>query len=71
MCIRDRYLELRAKKSAGELLSERTFAQAAERFKKEYEVMTEGERNEVHVKSHYARLRNWTCHVLVPPQVLV
>ena len=54
----DWYLELRAKKSAGELLSERTFSQAAERFQKEYEVMTEGERNEVHVKSHYARLRN-------------
>jgi site-specific recombinase XerD len=54
----DWYLELRVKKSAGKLLSERTFAQAAQRFQKEYEVMTEGERNEVHVKSHYARLRN-------------
>jgi len=54
----DWYLELRAKKSRGELLSERTFAQAADRFTKEYEVMTAGERNEVHVRSHSARLRN-------------
>ncbi len=54
----DWYLGLRAKKASGELLSERTFAQAAERFAKEYDVMTEGERNEIHVKSHYARLRN-------------
>lgn len=54
----DWYLELRAKKASGELLTERTFVQAADRFVKEYDVMTEGDRNEVHVKSHYARLRN-------------
>lgn len=54
----DWYLELRAKKASGELLSERTFAQAAERFVKEYEIMTEGERNEVYVRGHSARLRN-------------
>lgn len=54
----DWYLELRAKKASGELLSERTFAQAAERFVKEYEIMTEGERNEVYVRGHKARLKN-------------
>jgi hypothetical protein len=54
----DWYLELRAKKSRGELLSERTFAQAAERFVKEYEVITDGDRNEVYVRGHKARLRN-------------
>ncbi len=54
----DWYLELRAKKTRGELLSEPTFAQAAERFEKEYELMTDGERNEVYVRGHKARLRN-------------
>lgn len=54
----DWYLELRAKKASGELLSERTFKQAAERFEKEYEIMTEGERNAVYVRGHKARLRN-------------
>ena len=54
----DWYLELRSKKTRGELISERTFTQAAERFVKEYEVITEGERNEVYVKGHKARLKN-------------
>ena len=54
----DWYLELRAKKTRGELISERTFAQAVERFVKEYEVITEGDRNEVYVRGHKARLRN-------------
>lgn len=54
----DWYLELRAKKARGELLSEKTFAQAAERFVKEYEIMTEGERNEVYLRGHKARLKN-------------
>ncbi len=54
----DWYLELRGKKARGELLSELTFAQAAERFTKEYELMTAGERNEIYVKGHRARLKN-------------
>ncbi|MEM7441393.1 MAG: hypothetical protein AAF393_17510 [Pseudomonadota bacterium] len=40
----DWYLELRGKKSRGELLSEHTFAHAADRSMKEYELMTAGER---------------------------
>ena len=54
----DWYLELRAKRTRGELLSERTFGQAVERFVKEYEVITDGDRNEVYVRGHKARLRN-------------
>jgi Phage integrase, N-terminal SAM-like domain len=54
----DWYLELRGKKARGELLSELTFAQAAERFTKEYELMTAGERNEIYVNGHQARLKN-------------
>jgi integrase len=54
----DWYLDLRGKKSRGELVSEKTFKQAAERFEKEYEVATAGERNEVYVRGHKARLKN-------------
>ncbi len=54
----DWYLELRAKRTRGELISERTFTQTVERFVKEYEVITDGDRNEVYVRGHKARLRN-------------
>ncbi|MEM7242977.1 MAG: site-specific integrase [Pseudomonadota bacterium] len=54
----DWYLELHGKKARGELLNEMTFEQAADRFMKEYEVMTAGERNKVYVKGHKARLKN-------------
>ena len=53
----DWYLELRGKKARGELLSEHTFAHAAERFMKEYEHMTVGERNEVYANGHRGKLR--------------
>ncbi len=54
----DWYLELRGKKIRGELLSEKTFAQAADKFFGEYELMTEGERNKDYVRGHRARLDN-------------
>ena len=54
----DWYLELRGKKARGELLSEHSFADAAERFMKEYELMTAGERNAVYVNGHRGRLKN-------------
>jgi len=54
----DWYLDLRGKKARGELVAETTFKQAAARFVKEYEVITAGERNEVYVRGHKARLRN-------------
>ena len=54
----DWYLTLRGKKMRGELLSEKTFAQAATRFLKEYELMTAGERNKDYVRGHHARLNN-------------
>lgn len=54
----DWYLELRGKKARGELLSEHTFAHAVDRFMKEYELMTAGERNEVYVNGHRGRLKN-------------
>jgi integrase len=54
----DWYLGLRGKLSRGELASERTFKDAAERFTVEYEVMTEGERNAKYVQDHQSRLKN-------------
>ena len=53
----DWYLELRGKDRAGFLLSEKTFAQAAERFVKEYEIITEGERSQRWTEGHEIRLR--------------
>jgi hypothetical protein len=54
----DWYLELRGKSRAGLLKkSERTFAEAAEQFQKEYETITEGQRSPVWVQGHAARLR--------------
>lgn len=53
----DWYLTLRGKQRAGELHNEKSFAEAAEKFMHEYEVLTEGERNERWVKDHYRRIR--------------
>lgn len=52
----DWFFNLRDKKRRGELLTEKTFKIAAERFKLEYEVLTDGERNPVWVKGHYHRV---------------
>ena len=40
----DWLLELRGKKARGELITEKTFRDAAEKFRSEYVAMTEGER---------------------------
>jgi integrase len=53
----DWYLELRGKARAGLLRTEKTFAQAAEQFLKEYEVITEGQRSRKWVEGHGIRLR--------------
>ena len=42
----DWYFELRGKQPSGELHGEKTFADAAKKFMAEYEVLTEGQRNE-------------------------
>lgn len=53
----DWYLELRGKSRAGLLKSGRTFRQAAERFEREYEVITFGERSPAHVVRLKAMIR--------------
>jgi integrase len=63
----DWYLELRGKFKRGELgelvrvKSEKTFAQAAEKFIREYPIITEGQRNKQYVDGIERRLRN---HIL-------
>ncbi len=53
----DWYLTLRGKQTRGELVTEKTFKQAAEIFVREYEVITEGERSPKWVEGHKARIR--------------
>jgi integrase len=53
----DWYLALRGKDHAGILLSEKSFAQAAEQFLREYEIITEGERSKKWTEGHEIRLR--------------
>ena len=55
----DWYLELRGKIRAGEVKAEKTFAQAAELFTKEYAAITAGQRNERYVQNHQGRLNNY------------
>lgn len=54
----DWYLELRGKSRTGDLTSDRSFKKAAEQFLREYEVITEGQRNAKYVKDHESRIRN-------------
>ena len=53
----DWYLTLRGKLRDGELVFENTFADAAKLFQDEYEILTDGERNERWVQDHYRRIR--------------
>jgi integrase len=54
----DWYLGLRGKLKAGTLKHERTFRQAAERFREEYETLVGGERHPEYVNGHWRRLKN-------------
>lgn len=53
----DWYLELRGKSSRGELKNEKTFAEVAKQFLREYEIITEGERHPRYVEGHKTRLK--------------
>ncbi len=53
----DWYLTLRDKNRSGDLISEKTFRQAAAVFEREYEIITEGQRSPRWVEGHKARLR--------------
>jgi integrase len=53
----DWYLELRGKSRAGLLKTEKTFANAAAQFSKEYGIITEGQRSPRWIEGHNIRLR--------------
>src|ERR1051325_5115962 len=52
----DWYLSLRGKLKAGELKDGKTFAEAAEQFRREYRVITQGQRSEKYVECMEMRL---------------
>ena len=52
----DWYLELKGKHKRGEINDEKTFKEAADQFIREYEIITEGQRNKRYVDGHHARL---------------
>jgi integrase len=54
----DWYLDLRGKSRNGELVKEKSFANAAEKFVAEYMAITDGDRNPRYAKDHEARLKN-------------
>lgn len=53
----DWYLELLGKHKRGEMKNEKTFKQAADQFVKEYESITEGQRNPQYVEDQQRRLK--------------
>jgi len=53
----DWYLELRGKARNGEIRDEKTFREAAVQFEREYQIITEGQRNAEYVVGHSTRLR--------------
>jgi integrase len=52
----DWYLGLKLKNREGLLKNERTFKHAAEQFRREYGVITEGQRSPIYVKGHWTRM---------------
>ncbi|MGA7673831.1 MAG: hypothetical protein WCA78_02160 [Rhizomicrobium sp.] len=55
----DWYLELRGKYKRGEIKEGKPFKEAAAQFEREYEVITEGQRNARYVLNHKARIKNY------------
>ncbi|MGB6940778.1 MAG: hypothetical protein WBE37_00110 [Bryobacteraceae bacterium] len=53
----DWYLDLRGKARNGEINDEKTFREAAVQFEREYQIITEGQRNPEYVVGHSTRLR--------------
>jgi hypothetical protein len=53
----DWYLQLRGKLRSGEIKTEKTFSEASEQFLREYDIITQGERNKVYVDGQHWRSR--------------
>ena len=56
----DWYLQLRGKIHSGEIKTEKTFKDASEQYLREYEVITQGERNKVYVEGQHSPLTTST-----------
>jgi integrase len=54
----DWYLEMKGKHKRGEIRGGKTFREAARQFTREYEIITQGQRNPQYVKEHSRRLEN-------------
>src|SRR5271170_3645069 len=54
----DWFLELKGKHKRGEMRDGKTFREAAAQFTREYEIITQGQRNPQYVKEHGRRLEN-------------
>lgn len=52
----DWYLDLKGKAKRGEVKGGKTFKQAADQFLREYEIITEGQRNRQYVQGHVRRI---------------
>lgn len=55
----DWYLQMKLKNRGGLLKNERTFKQAADQFRREYEIITEGTRSPTYVEAHWMRLEKY------------
>ena len=51
----DWYLQLRGKLRSGEIKTEKTFREASELYLREYDIITQGQRNRVYVRSQHSR----------------
>ena len=63
----DWYLGLKGKVRDGVLKNEKTFKEAATQFKREYEIITEGERSPIYVKCLMERIDNYLCLLYTSP----
>src|SRR5215472_5342773 len=53
----DWYLQLRRKLRSGEIKTEKTFREASEQYLREYDIITQGQRNKAYVEDQHGRSR--------------
>jgi len=58
----DWYLQLRGKLKSGEIKTEKTFREASEQYLREYDIITQGQRN-----AHYVKCQHWRSKIHLVP----
>lgn len=58
----DWYLQLRGKLKSGEIKTEKTFREASEQYLREYDIITQGQRN-----AHYVKCQHWRSKIYLVP----